>query len=51
LLREKNYEEAIKVLSAIPKNEHTPKSRAALAKLLTTKLSKQSKPEIIASHT
>jgi pentatricopeptide repeat protein len=50
LLRERNFEEAIKVLNLIPKNEHTPKTRAALAKLLTSRLSKQSKSEIVACH-
>ncbi|KAI6176058.1 Anaphase-promoting complex subunit 7 [Aphelenchoides bicaudatus] len=50
LLRERNYEQAIKQLNLIPKNESTPKSRAALAKLLTTRHSKQSKAEIIACH-
>jgi tetratricopeptide (TPR) repeat protein len=56
LLQGKQFDEAIRTLKSIPKSEHTPKTRAALAKLLTTRLpSKPSKSnrdltEITACH-
>ncbi|KAI6181336.1 hypothetical protein M3Y98_00818200 [Aphelenchoides besseyi] len=54
---EKRFDEAIAVLSAIPKNEHSLKSRSALAKLLSARLrlTKSTKPsreltEVLACH-